>query len=109
MLYLSYTYFVRDTQYLWSIKKVITSQLKSHPVYVFQIGDKAQIQFEATEDTYLIDQTITEALPEHIFITDLSASNEEIVLSITRLQSPRSGDDWGCRWNEDTLITESTW
>lgn len=106
MLYLNYTYFVHDTQHLRTIRKAVTAELKTHPLYVFQRGKNAQLQFETNEDAYIIESAIAEALPDYEFINDLSNGPEEILLSITCVQSPSSGDDWGRRWNEDALISE---
>jgi hypothetical protein len=106
MLQLSYTYFVHDIEQVRKIRKAISGQLKSHPLYILQIGKCIQLQFDAHEDAYFIDEIIASEFIDYEFITDLSNGNEEILLSITRIQSPDSGDGWGRRWNEDSLISE---
>ena len=106
MLYFTYTYSVNDAQHLRTIRKGITGHLRDYPLYVYQIGEKAQLQFDTNEDGCFIEEKIAEAFPDHEFISDLSFGCEQILLSITRIQSPNSGDDWGRRWNENALISE---
>ncbi|MCD8739048.1 hypothetical protein LT679_00415 [Mucilaginibacter roseus] len=103
---MNYTYFVHDTEHLRKIREAITANLTNHPLYIFQIGTCAQMQFDSNEDTYFIDETIAAEFSEYDFTNDLSTGNEEILLSITRVQSPCSSDDWGRSWNEDALISE---
>lgn len=105
MLQLTYTYFVHDTNHLRKIRKAITGYLKTHPLYIFQIGECARLQFDCNEDAYDIDNVIAAEFPDHEFITDLCTGNEEILLSITRVQCSGSSDGWGRMWNEDDLIS----
>jgi len=106
MLYLSYTYHLYNREHIKPIRQSITSHLVDHPLLIFPMGNEVSLRFETNEDAYFIEEKISELFPEHEFIGTLTDGLEDILLAITRMQEPDSGDDWGRRWNEDTLITE---
>lgn len=106
MLYLTYTYHLYDTNFIRPIRQSITSHLTGHPLLIFPMGKEMILQFDTNEDGYFIEEKITELFLEHEFIQSLTDGAEELLLSITRVQAPHSGDDWGRRWNEDSLATE---
>jgi hypothetical protein len=70
------------------------------------MGNSAQLRFDINETGYFIEEQIANAFPEYEFIENLTDVSEDILLSITSVQSPLSGDDWGRRWNEDPIISE---
>ncbi|HWZ15443.1 MAG TPA: hypothetical protein VNW95_09415 [Mucilaginibacter sp.] len=65
-----------------------------------------QITFDSNDELYDIEKTFAENFPEYEYTDDISGSNEEIMLSINRMQHPTSGDNWGRLWNEDTIRSE---
>jgi hypothetical protein len=106
MLYLTYTYHLYNREHIKPIRKSITSHLADYPLVIFPMGNEVSLRFETNENAYFIEEKIAELFPEHEFIDTLTDGSEEILLFITRMQEPHSCDDWGRRWNEDTLITE---
>jgi hypothetical protein len=106
MLYLSYTYHLYNLDHIRTIRQAITSHLVDHPLYIFPMGQYAQLRFDTNETAYFIEEQIANAFPEYEFIQDLIGGGEDILLSVTKVQSPSSGDDRGRRWNEDSLISE---
>jgi hypothetical protein len=106
MLYLTYTYFLYDLNHIRTIRQAITANLNDHPLFIFPMGKQVQLRFDSNENAYFIEEQITNAFPDYEFTEDLTDGSEEILLSITRVQSPSSSDNWGRSWNEDTLISE---
>jgi hypothetical protein len=70
------------------------------------MGKQVQLRFDTNENGCFIEKQIAEKFPEYELTENLMNGGEEILLSITRIQSPNSGDDWGRTWNEDTLVSE---
>jgi len=106
MLYLSYTYHLYKLDHIRTIRQAITAHLVDHPLFIFPMGQYVQLRFDTNETGYYMEEQIVNAFPDYEFIEDLTEGGEDILLSITKVQSPSSGNDWGSRWNEDALISE---
>jgi hypothetical protein len=106
MLYLSYTYHLYNLDHIRTIRQAITAHLVDHPLFIFPMVQQVQLRFDTNETAYYVEEQIANAFPDYEFIEDITDGGEDLLLSITKVQSPSSGDDSGNRWNEDALISQ---
>lgn len=75
------------------------------PVYIVEMPDSFQIEFESTYHHWELQDYIEQLFDGYYFTEDIGKNYNDMVLKIHRTQSPFSTGKWGERFNEAPVNT----
>jgi hypothetical protein len=104
-LSLTFTLVLNDRKQIQLLIHAIADHSPEHPVYIVQLEDSMQVTFDSAWGMTEIEREFAAHFPDYEYTEDISDGQEEILLSITRMQHPTSSNSWGQTWNEDTMVS----
>lgn len=90
---------------LVKVVDVLKHQYIDKPIYIVELSNSFQIIFDSEYEHFEIETEVANIYPGYEFVSDLDKGRREIKITIHRSKSPFSSDDWGRRFNSDSIET----
>jgi hypothetical protein len=94
---------VKEENDLEIVIEAIKSIYVEKPVYILDYGGHYNIRYETDQYNEGIDGVLSQKFEGYSIVDDIAVGHSDIKIALTTTQSPLSTDNWGRRFNTDTI------